>query len=116
MSETDVILNRANVALARSQRLVASWLTPKDGGDNGDGDGDGQSQPKPKSEEELQREESDLFTPVPETYGFFFLFPVVVPGILDIVLIGLDWVLVPRYLQSYPMEAGIAQSWIRMMR
>lgn len=68
MSETDVILNRANVALARSQRLVASWLTPKDG----DGDNNGDEQPpKPKSEEELQREESDLFTPVPETYVLF---------------------------------------------
>lgn len=65
MAETDVILNRANVALARSQRLVASWLTPT----NGDGDGDG-AQPQPKSEEDLQREETELFTPVPETYVF----------------------------------------------
>lgn len=65
MAETDVILNRANVALARSQRLVASWLTPTNG--DGDADGDG-SQSQPKSEEELQREESELFTPVPETY------------------------------------------------
>lgn len=67
MAETDVILNRANVALARSQRLVASWLTPT----NGDGDGDG-AQPQPKSEEDLQREETELFTPVPETYVFSF--------------------------------------------
>lgn len=67
MAETDVILNRANVALARSQRLVASWLTPTNG--DGDGDGDG-AQPQPKSEEDLQREETELFTPVPETYVF----------------------------------------------
>lgn len=66
MSEPDVILNRANVALARSQRLVSSWLTPKDE----DKHRDGQSLPQPKSEEDLQREESDLFTPVPETYVF----------------------------------------------
>ncbi|KAF2766390.1 hypothetical protein EJ03DRAFT_330120 [Teratosphaeria nubilosa] len=28
-TEADIILNRANVALARSQRLIASWLPPK---------------------------------------------------------------------------------------
>ncbi|KAI7520430.1 hypothetical protein KC331_g20223, partial [Hortaea werneckii] len=28
-SEADVILNRTNVALARSQRLIQSWLPPK---------------------------------------------------------------------------------------
>lgn len=30
LAQADVILNRTNVALARSQRLIASWLPPKD--------------------------------------------------------------------------------------
>jgi hypothetical protein len=28
-NEADIIFNRANIALARSQRLVASWLPPR---------------------------------------------------------------------------------------
>lgn len=56
-TETDVILNKANVALARSQRLVASWLPPKTQ----------EEQANTKSEEELQREEDEVFTAVPET-------------------------------------------------
>jgi hypothetical protein len=28
-SEADIVFNRANVALARSQRLIQSWLPPK---------------------------------------------------------------------------------------
>ncbi|CEJ55271.1 hypothetical protein PMG11_01538 [Penicillium brasilianum] len=58
-SESDVILNRANVALARSQRLVASWLPEKTGDEL----------TSAKSEEELQREEDEIFTAVPETLG-----------------------------------------------
>ncbi|KAJ5180730.1 hypothetical protein N7492_003940 [Penicillium capsulatum] len=58
-SESDVILNRANVALARSQRLVASWL-PAQADDE---------LAAAKSEEELQREEEEIFTAVPETLG-----------------------------------------------
>ncbi|KAB8267562.1 hypothetical protein BDV30DRAFT_36058 [Aspergillus minisclerotigenes] len=58
-TETDVILNKANVALARSQRLVASWLPPKTQ----------EEQANTKSEEELQREEDEVFTAVPETLG-----------------------------------------------
>ncbi|KAF9892368.1 hypothetical protein FE257_002145 [Aspergillus nanangensis] len=57
-SETDIILNKANVALARSQRLVASWLPAQTAGDS-----------NTKSEEELQREEDEIFTAVPETLG-----------------------------------------------
>lgn len=30
LAQADIILNRTNVALARSQRLIASWLPPKD--------------------------------------------------------------------------------------
>jgi hypothetical protein len=56
-TEADIIFNRANVALAKTQRLIASWLPP----------------PTPeelanaKSEEELIKEEQDIFAPVPET-------------------------------------------------
>ncbi|KAL1963283.1 hypothetical protein VTN77DRAFT_8506 [Rasamsonia byssochlamydoides] len=58
-NEADIIFNRANVALARSQRLVASWLPPKTP----------EELANSKSEEELQREEDELFTPVPERLG-----------------------------------------------
>ncbi|CAG8140167.1 unnamed protein product [Penicillium salamii] len=54
-SESDVILNRANVALSRSQRLVASWLP--------------QTDEPTKTDEELQKEEDEIFTAVPETLG-----------------------------------------------
>ncbi|KAJ5329134.1 Protein of unknown function DUF3245 [Penicillium brevicompactum] len=56
-SESDVILNRANVALSRSQRLVASWLPEKP------------SDEPTKTDEELQKEEDEIFTAVPETLG-----------------------------------------------
>ncbi|KAJ6080007.1 hypothetical protein N7467_009760 [Penicillium canescens] len=58
-SESDVILNRANVALSRSQRLVASWL-PQQTNDE---------LANTKTDEELQREEDEIFTAVPETLG-----------------------------------------------
>ncbi|KAA8650056.1 hypothetical protein EYZ11_004763 [Aspergillus tanneri] len=58
-SETDVILNKANVALARSQWLVASWLPPRTQ----------EELDNSKSEEELQKEEDEIFTAVPETLG-----------------------------------------------
>ncbi|RAK98013.1 DUF3245 domain-containing protein [Aspergillus ibericus CBS 121593] len=58
-AETDIILNKANVALARSQRLVASWLPAPTAEDHA----------HVKSEEELQREEDEIFTAVPETLG-----------------------------------------------
>ncbi|KAJ5128474.1 hypothetical protein N7448_002194 [Penicillium atrosanguineum] len=57
--EADVILNRANVALARSQRLVSSWLPAQTDDELS----------HVKSEEELQREEDEIFTAVPETLG-----------------------------------------------
>lgn len=52
----DVILNRANVALARSQRLIASWLPPRSDEDTANA----------KSEAEIEEEELEIFTPVPE--------------------------------------------------
>lgn len=58
-NEADVIFNRANIALARSQRLVASWLPPKS---------EDELAEQTKSEEELQREEDEIFTAVPEKY------------------------------------------------
>ncbi|GFF33671.1 hypothetical protein IFM61606_04773 [Aspergillus udagawae] len=58
-SETDIILNKAHVALARSQRLVASWLPPPTD----------EEKACVKTEEELQREEDEIFTAVPETLG-----------------------------------------------
>ncbi|GIK07891.1 hypothetical protein Aspvir_003561 [Aspergillus viridinutans] len=58
-SETDIILNKAHVALARSQRLVASWLPPPTD----------EEKAHVKTEEELQREEDEIFTAVPETLG-----------------------------------------------
>ena len=57
-NETDVIFNRANVALARSQRLIASWL-PKAADEVANA----------KTEEQLRREEDEIFTPVPEKYA-----------------------------------------------
>jgi hypothetical protein len=55
-SESDIILNRANVALSRSQRLVASWLPSQDDNDE-----------PTKTDSELQQEEDEIFTAVPET-------------------------------------------------
>ncbi|KAI4186574.1 MAG: hypothetical protein L6R41_003390 [Letrouitia leprolyta] len=58
-SEADIIFNRANVALAKSQRLVASWLPPRTE----------EEIKNAKTEEEIEREEQELFTPVPELLG-----------------------------------------------
>ncbi|KAL5332992.1 hypothetical protein BJX70DRAFT_404011 [Aspergillus crustosus] len=51
-SDTEIILNKANIALARSQRLVASWLP---------------AQPAQPAIDQLQ--EDELFTAIPETLG-----------------------------------------------
>ncbi|KAL5044444.1 hypothetical protein BDW71DRAFT_99610 [Aspergillus fruticulosus] len=58
-ADTDVILNKANIALARSQRLVASWLPAAPATD----------ETNVKTDAELQREEEEIFTAVPETLG-----------------------------------------------
>lgn len=55
-SEADIIFSRASVALAKSQRLVASWLPPRTASELANA----------KSEEELEREEQEMFAPVPE--------------------------------------------------
>lgn len=57
-SEAEIVLNRVNVALARNQRLIASWLPP------------------PTAEELAAQKEhgegiapnDELFKPVPELY------------------------------------------------
>ncbi|KAL8925387.1 MAG: hypothetical protein Q9208_003479 [Pyrenodesmia sp. 3 TL-2023] len=58
-SEADIIFNRANVALAKSQRLVASWLPPRTA----------EEAKTAKTEGEIEKEEQELFTPVPELLG-----------------------------------------------
>lgn len=57
-TDADVIFNRASVALAKSQRLIASWLPPKSE----------EERAKEKTEEELEKEEKEIFTPIPELY------------------------------------------------
>ena len=57
-SEIDGIFNKVNVALSRSQRLIASWLPPKTADEIANA----------KSEEELHREEDEMFVPLPEKY------------------------------------------------
>ncbi|KAI9786217.1 MAG: hypothetical protein M1839_007627 [Geoglossum umbratile] len=56
-SEADIIQNRINVALAKSQRLVASWLPPP------------ASTANTKSAQEIQEEEDAQFTPIPPRLG-----------------------------------------------
>lgn len=55
-TEADIIFNKANVALARSQHLIASWLPPRTA----------EEFAETKSEEEIEKEEREMFTPVPE--------------------------------------------------
>jgi hypothetical protein len=55
-TDADVVFNRANIALAHSQRLVQSWLPTKTGHD---------AQPQ-KTQQELLKEDEDLFKPTPE--------------------------------------------------
>lgn len=57
-TEADIIFNKASVALARSQRLIASWLPPRTA----------EELANAKSEEEIEREEQEMFSPVPELY------------------------------------------------
>ncbi|KAF1812788.1 hypothetical protein P152DRAFT_326192 [Eremomyces bilateralis CBS 781.70] len=58
-SEADIIFNKVNVALAKQQRLVSSWLpapTPAE-------------LAKRKTEEELEKEDHELFKSTPELLG-----------------------------------------------
>ncbi|MCJ1281255.1 hypothetical protein MMC26_000573 [Xylographa opegraphella] len=58
-NEADIIFNRANVALAKSQRLIASWLPPRTE----------EELRNAKSEAEVERDEQEMFAPVPELLG-----------------------------------------------
>ncbi|KAI5239844.1 hypothetical protein E4T43_06475 [Aureobasidium subglaciale] len=58
-SDADVIFNRANVALARSQRLVQSWLPTKSAEDAA----------HHKTHQELLNEDEELFKSTPELLG-----------------------------------------------
>jgi len=64
-SEADIIFNRANVALAKSQRLIASWLPPRTE----------EELRNAKTEEEIEKEEAELFTPVPELLAVPYIHP-----------------------------------------
>jgi len=55
-TDADVVFNRANVALAHSQRLVQSWLPTKTSHD---------TLPE-KTHQELLKEDEELFKPTPE--------------------------------------------------
>jgi hypothetical protein len=66
-NEADIIFNRANVALARSQRLVASWLPPPAADEKQKGE------ISEAEQAELQRQEDEMFTPVPERYVYMLL-------------------------------------------
>ena len=55
-SEADLIFARANIALAKSQRLIASWLPPRTE----------EELRNAKSPEEIEREEEEIFKPMPE--------------------------------------------------
>ena len=57
-SDADIIFNRANIALAKSQRLIASWLPPRTE----------EELRSAKSVEEIEREEEEMFKPMPELY------------------------------------------------
>lgn len=52
-SEADIVINRANVSLAKLQRLIASSLPPR---------GEGELV-NARSEEEIEKEEEAIFTP-----------------------------------------------------
>jgi hypothetical protein len=55
-SEADIVFTRASVTLAKNQRLIASWLPPRSADELSSA----------KTEEELEREEREMFAPVPE--------------------------------------------------
>lgn len=58
-NEADIIFNRANIALARSQRLVASWLPPRT---------TTSEESNTSGTENRQDDDDEIFTAVPERY------------------------------------------------
>jgi hypothetical protein len=69
-SEGDIVFNRASVALAKNQRLIASWLPPRTA----------QELSSSKTDEELAREEQEMFAPVPElsVLGLWTFWPMLI--------------------------------------
>lgn len=61
-NEAEVIFNRANVALARSQRLVASWLNSSTSSSSNDREN---QEADTKDDDD---DDDEIFTPVPERY------------------------------------------------
>jgi hypothetical protein len=55
-SEAEIVFARAQVAHAKMQRLVASWLPQKSA----------EELANTKTEAELEKEEEELFKPIPE--------------------------------------------------
>jgi hypothetical protein len=55
-SEADIVFNRAQVAHAKMQRLVASWLPQRTA----------EELANSKTQEELDKEDEELFKPIPE--------------------------------------------------
>ncbi|MCJ1311768.1 hypothetical protein MMC25_005441 [Agyrium rufum] len=60
-SEADLIFTRASLALAKSQRLISSWLPPSAI--------EGSHSPASKTEAQIEREEEEAFKPMPERLG-----------------------------------------------
>lgn len=61
-NEAEVIFNRANIALARSQRLVASWLNSSTSSSSNDREN---QEADTKDDDD---DDDEIFTPVPERY------------------------------------------------
>ena len=60
--DTEVVLNKINLALARSQRLLSTWLPPRPdsaGRSNGDAHHDGKAEEEDE-DEDLFKAESEL--------------------------------------------------------
>ena len=56
--EGEIALNKVNLALERSRRLLNSWLPPAS--DPSD---------RPRTDAEIEQEEAEIFKPMPELYG-----------------------------------------------
>ncbi|EED18364.1 conserved hypothetical protein [Talaromyces stipitatus ATCC 10500] len=66
-NEADIIFNRANIALARSQRLVASWLPPRTTSEQSNELG---------GNKDDEKDDDEIFVAVPERLGLGAPIPV----------------------------------------
>lgn len=62
-NEADIIFNRANIALARSQRLVASWLPPRTTTTS-----DQSNTSEGNNQQADDADDDEIFTAVPERF------------------------------------------------